>query len=178
MLKLNPKKYIFIMRKTISILVITLFVTFTINAQENEKDNQKRSDFTPEQTATLKSKKMAIALDLNEKQQEQIFNLMKKQGEEKKAKMEEMRARREAGERPTEEERFKMENEKLDKMSANRKEMKKILNEDQFAKWEKIAMKRASKSDERRGMRGERMTKQKKGNLKAPRTSQNANCKK
>ncbi|MEO0573269.1 MAG: hypothetical protein AAF039_16295 [Bacteroidota bacterium] len=97
-------------------------------------------DLTAEQLATLKTKKMTLALDLNEKQQEAIFEFNVANAEFRKEKMEERKAQKERGERsrPTSEERYSMANAQLDRMIAQQKELKKILNDEQFDQWKKM----------------------------------------
>ncbi len=99
-------------------------------------------DLTVEQMATLKTKKMTLALDLSKKQQEAIFEFNLANAELRKEKMEERKAKREAGERsrPTAEERYSMENARLDQMIAQQQELKKILTDEQFDQWKKMKM--------------------------------------
>lgn len=117
------------------ILALMMVVGLGASAQERE---HRHEPFKPEQRAELQAKKMTLALDLNEKQQKDIQKLLvdrnKKAGDFKiKAK-----ANKEAGKKLTADERFEMKNRMLDEQIAMKAEMKKILNADQFEKWEKI----------------------------------------
>ena len=76
--------------------------------------------------------------------------------------MEARKAKKEAGtaEKPSKEERLEMMNAMLDHKIAEKAEMKKILNDDQYAKWEKENTNRDGKR--RGGKKGDRKGKDKK----------------
>ncbi|WP_298369956.1 hypothetical protein [uncultured Lutibacter sp.] len=127
------------MKKIIGILVLTVVFTFsnTINAQQKQR-MQKKANYSPEQMATLMTKKLTLHLNLDAKQQKAIQNLLTREASERKEMMEKMKERRANGERPTDAERFEFENKRLDKQIAHKNEMRKILSNDQFEKWEKV----------------------------------------
>lgn len=143
------------MKKLIGILALVLVFSLSANAQKQRKGQRigQKTEFSPEQMATLQAKKMTLHLDLNESQQELVYTLLKEQAIEKKANMEEMKKRKEAGEKPTVNEKFKFMEARLDKQIVYKAEMKKILNNDQFIKWEKFqALKmRNGKKDRKKG---------------------------
>lgn len=146
------------MKKVVSVLVLVL--AFTINAQAQKK-RHKKGDFeklTSEQKATLSVKKMALALDLSDSQQRQIKPLIKQQIEEKKAAYARIKAAKEAGKKPTADERFKMQNARLDKQLAFQNSMKRILNDEQFEKFKK--MKRHMKGKAKKKMKKRKMRKE------------------
>lgn len=127
------------------VLLITLIlIGFTVQAQERgegprkEKNEmrEKMRDLTPQQRAALKSKKMALHLDLNESQQKQVEALVVKQEEKRDA----MRSQREEKKELTKDEAFVLKSKMLDEQIEFKKEMKSILNEDQFEKFEKSRM--------------------------------------
>lgn len=119
-----------------------MLVAATTMAQEKKEGHHRgrMSDMTPEQIAILQTKKMTLALDLSETQQSQIQKLNLENAKSRKAKMEERKAAKEDGKRkkPTSEERYVMANARLDAQLAQKEEMKKILSEEQMAKWEKM----------------------------------------
>ncbi len=128
-----------------AIWAIALLIGALGMAQEEGKSNRgAMKDLTPEQMATLQTKKMTLALDLSEAQQSQIQALNLENAKTRKAKMEERKAKKEAGEakKPTSEERYAIQNARLDQMIAQKAEMKKILSEEQYDKWEKMAHRR------------------------------------
>lgn len=112
---------------------------------------------TPEQQATLQTKKLTLALDLSEPQQQRVLALQTKTATERKAKMEARKAKKEKGEKPTNEERYQMMNEHLDAKITFKKSMKEILTTDQYERWEKM---QAQRSKGRKKMRGKQMAKQ------------------
>lgn len=97
---------------------------------------------TPEEAATLQTKKMTLHLDLTEAQQKEIYELNLENAKERKAKAEELKKLRANDEKPSKEDRFKMMNERLDKQIAMKKKMKSILSEEQFKKFERGAKQR------------------------------------
>ncbi len=125
------------------LIAIALFmIGTTVLAQEKSERGRRghMHDMTPEQVATLQTKKMTLALDLSEAQQKQMQALNLENAKARKAKMEERKAAKEDGERkkPTSEERFSMQNKRLDARLAQKEKMKEILSDEQMEKWEKI----------------------------------------
>jgi len=124
------------------IIAVILLVGFTSMAQKGERGARDgrggMQDLSSEQMATLETKKMALALDLTQKQQEQIKSLQLEKAKRRKTKMEARKAQKEAGEakKPTSEERYEMINDRLDHQIAQKAEMKKILSEEQYNKWD------------------------------------------
>jgi len=110
-------------------------ITMISFAQNNIGQMKGMKDFTPEQSAILQTKRMALALDLNASQQKQILELNKKQTTERKKKMEAHRAMMSADMKPTSDERFNMMNEMLDYKLAHQTQVKKILNKEQYEQW-------------------------------------------
>ncbi len=110
-------------------------------AQEEHRHGPGHSEdpLTPEQVATLQTKRMTLALDLTQAQQEEVqkFHLenARLRKEKKEARKEERN--KESAKVLSADERFSRESERLDHMIASKEKMKKILNEEQFEKWEK-----------------------------------------
>lgn len=148
------------MKKLAGITVLFLLISFSINAQQKQNKQRKGSDFTPEQTATLKVKHMALGLDLNASQQKEVYNLMLANAEERKNAMTERKENKENGVKLTSDQKFEMQNARLDKMIAHKAAMKTILSKDQFVKWEKMmtSKKKAGKKrmaqNNQKGMKG------------------------
>lgn len=122
--------------------VIILFVFTAFNLQAQDKQEMKKRgqhDFTPEQVATLKTKKMTLHLNLSESQQSKIYNLNLEQAQNRKAKLEEKKSKGSSEERSklSQKEKYKIANNRLDAQIAQKKAMRNVLNEEQFAKWEK-----------------------------------------
>lgn len=124
--------------KKVILIVVTLFITQVTQAQKT-----KRADFTPEQQATLKTKKLALALDLDATQQKQMYELQldlsKKRAERKKTK-------EDFKNKPlTAEEKYAKINQNLDRKLEVKKKFKQILSPQQYEKWEKMYANRVKK---------------------------------
>jgi hypothetical protein len=131
------------------VIIIMALVAMQVTAQEHRKEHEKEAkkerihkqmNFTPEEIATLQTKKMVLRLDLTEAQQREIHKINLTNAKERKAKMEAHKKMREGNneEKPSKEDRFKMMNERLDRQIANKKDMKRILSKEQFEKFERV----------------------------------------
>ena len=116
--------------------MVILCMTITVSAQRGRDGG--RMQLSAEQQATLQTKKMTLALDLNDQQANKIYTIQLEQAKKRKAFI----AERKKQDRPelTKEQRFELEEKKLDNMIAVQKEMKAILTADQFEKWRKIKL--------------------------------------
>lgn len=115
-------------------------VGLSVMAQDHNMEERRGSmnDLTPEQIATLQTKKMTLALDLNDSQQAKIKSMLIQEAGTRKMKMQEIKARREKGEKMTADEKFDMQNERLDHRIERKNEMKSVLTAEQYSKWEKM----------------------------------------
>ncbi|MEZ4793113.1 MAG: hypothetical protein R2783_06530 [Gelidibacter sp.] len=136
------------------LMIAVALVTISATAQERKKEAHKgemkdrmemREDMTPEELAKLQTKKMTLHLDLSEKQQTEVEKLLLEEAKTRKAKMESLKAKKEAGaEKPSKEERLKMANDRLDHQIEMKKKMKAILTPEQYDKFDKIQSKRGA----------------------------------
>jgi hypothetical protein len=108
----------------------------TTFAQGKKEGKGEREKMSPEQQVELQVKKMKLDLDLNDKQSSEIKTILTKQTEKRTAKRAEMQAKKAEVKKPSKDEMFKMKNAMLDEQIAHKAEMKKVLNAEQFAKWE------------------------------------------
>lgn len=139
--------------KKLVIIALALFA-LQVTAQErkrapqNKERGQKMMNLSAEEMATLQTKKMTLHLDLNESQQAKIHKLNLENATKRKAMMEARKAKKESGntEKPSKEERLAMVNAKLDHQIAMKAKMKTILNDEQYAKWEKLQARRSQKN--------------------------------
>ena len=106
---------------------------------------EKMKALSPEQEATLWSKKMTLELDLNETQQDQMYALILE-----KAKTRDKRFKNLPKERPNKEQIYKMEVDRLDQEIAMKKSLKSILTERQLELWELIENKKSLKIREKK----------------------------
>lgn len=162
------------------ILLIAIAI-FTLNATAQQQKSQQKQgdrkerpqrinkfkDFTPEEMAELKTKKMTLDFNLTDAQKKEIYKLNLKEAQDRKQMMEERKAKMEKRKNSqsenegrgkgqenmrSKEERFNMANDKLDKQIAHKKEMQRILNKDQFEKWEKVSKSRNKNRSKHQGM--------------------------
>ncbi len=137
------------------ILIALALVAIQATAQEQKKSHKKGEHhrsiamalLSANEIATLQTKKMTLHLDLNESQQRDIQKINLKNAAERKAHMEAKKTKKESGntKKPTSDERFAMMNKMLDQKIAEKAEMKKILNSDQYEKWKKAHARMSAK---------------------------------
>ena len=101
----------------------------------NKERKQKLKDMSPEEEATIATKKMTLALDLNEKQQVQVKKVLLTQLEKRP-----MRPNKK--EEITKEQRLEMVNARLDAQIEIKKQMKSILTKEQYDKFDKMQSRR------------------------------------
>lgn len=134
------------MKKT---LLIALVIASLSSAYAQEKQispaKPQREQMTPEQRNQLQLKRMTANLNLTPSQQKEMAVIIADQNSKREAKIAEIKANKEAKKQLTADERFKMENEKLDAQIEHKAKMKKVLNKEQFEKWEKNQEKRNEK---------------------------------
>ncbi|MEL0457419.1 hypothetical protein WJN01_14360 [Flavobacteriaceae bacterium SZ-1-7] len=143
--------------KKLLIIAIAL-VSIQGIAQEEKKPPmakdkmQRMQDLTPEEAATLQTKRMTLHLDLSKSQQDEIYKINLDNATKRKEMMTAWKAKKESGdmEKPSKEERLQRENARLDHQIAVKAKMKKILNDDQYAKWEKSQARMGMKGNEKK----------------------------
>ncbi len=126
------------------IVAVLLVVGMTTFAQER---GEKRERLTPEQKVELQIKKLKLDLDLNDKQTADIKKIVVEQVKKRDAKRAEFDTKRTKDVKPTPEEMFQNKSQMLDEKIAMKAEMKKILNAEQYEKWQKI---QAEKSENKK----------------------------
>lgn len=124
--------------KKVILIVVSLFITQLLNAQQPAKKH-----FSAEQRANLKTKKLTLALDLNKTQQKEMYKF---QLELAKARDARKNLNKELKKKPlTSNEKYEKINRNLDRKIEIKKRFKQILTPVQYEKWEKIRAKRARK---------------------------------
>ena len=113
--------------------MLMIFSTLAVSAQKKISERsdlrtEMRSDYTPEQRATLKAKKMTLMLDLNTSQQNKLEKLFLENTKSQKNKTD--------WKSMTSEEKFSSKNEYLDRRIENKAKIKQILTADQYDKWQ------------------------------------------
>lgn len=140
------------MKKLASVLILVFAFTLTTQAQKKRKKRMHKDKLTVEQQATLAVKKMALELDLTDAQQRKLKPLVSKQITERRAQFAKMKKLREEKKKLEANERYKKADEMLDKRLAFQKEMKSILNAEQYEKFKETSKKR-KKGMKRKGMK-------------------------
>ncbi|AXG72866.1 hypothetical protein DVK85_00915 [Flavobacterium arcticum] len=129
--------------------ILAAVMMMGLSAIAQPGDSRREKKLTPEQRVELQTKKMTLELDLTEKQQKEVKQLLTKKSNDREELMEERKAKKEEGERLTSDERFAMQSTMLDEKIAMKKEMKKILTPEQFEKFEEIGEKKQEKITKR-----------------------------
>lgn len=132
------------MKKTL-LIVLAIVSLSGAYAQERTTEKPRRERMTLEQRNQLQLKRMTANLDLTPSQQKEMAVIIADQNSKREAKIAEIKANKEAKKQLMADERFKMENEKLDAQMEHKAKMKKVLNKEQFEKWEKNQEKRNEK---------------------------------
>jgi periplasmic protein CpxP/Spy len=121
--------------KTYFLMLLVFFSTLSYGQRPRmEARNQMNQEqqMSPEQRAQLQMKRMTLSLNLTDKQQKEIYPLLLQNIEKRDKKMAEIRAKRDKGEKLTADERFELQNDRLDNQIAMRKDLEKILTPEQM----------------------------------------------
>lgn len=127
--------------------LLFVFLLATSIAAVGQNDKRKMTfdqEFTAEQQAILKTKKMTLALDLDQNQQNQLLALHQKWIQEKantKASYQSMSMKELSADQ-----KFELMRTKLDKKIDQQKELKKVLDKDQYELWKESTMKKHDRS--------------------------------
>ncbi|MFT4831465.1 MAG: protein CpxP [Psychroserpens sp.] len=129
------------MKKVILLgLLMIGFIGLAQNERGEQRYRENLEDLSPEQMATLQTKRMTLTLDLTEAQQKQLQKINLEQATSRKERMMEMKAKKESGgmTKPTSEERYAIQTAKMDQKIAQKAKMKQIFSKEQYEKWEKM----------------------------------------
>lgn len=145
--------------------ILAIMLSCTVFAQRDGRGDRmkKMMDATPEEMAEMQTKRLTLALVLDDKQQKEVYDMELANAKERKAQWAKFAERRKSGEKPSEEELAAMRDSRkeryaamLDKQIAQQEKMQKILNEEQFAKWREMKEKQKERMTSRDGKRGDR----------------------
>ncbi len=140
--------------------LLALFISFslTTNAQKKQLFKHKKR-LTTEQLTTLKVKKMTLELELSEVQQKKLTPVITKLISERKIEADRMRESKNELKNIDASNRYQMANKILDRKIMFQKEMRTILNEEQFKKFKRLEKKRNQKMKNRRHQKKKRFHK-------------------
>ncbi|NDI98393.1 hypothetical protein GWA97_04845 [Flavobacterium sp. LaA7.5] len=128
------------------ILATVMMIGLSAMAQPGDRNRER---LTPEQRVELQVKKMTLELDLNDKQQQEVKQLLTKKSKEREEAIAQHKAKKEKGEKLTADERYAMQSNRLDEQIEMKGEMKKILTPEQYEKFEAKQVKRQEKITKR-----------------------------
>lgn len=146
------------MKKNIVTFAILICIAFTTNAQQHHKRQNKHEGpkFTIEQQATIGVKKLTLALDLNDSQQDKMYPLLMKTCSNKQKMMEQKKTNKGKKPKLSSDEIYAKIIDKLDTQIAFQKNVKKILTKDQFERWHKMQAHKKGEIKEKGNKKGDR----------------------
>ncbi len=127
------------------LLTLALIAAGVASAQQgNAASSDENATQNPEKFAEMQSKRLTLALDLTDKQQKQVYDLA----------LQNMQARKNSPARKdvksmTREQKQDLRLQRMDAMIDHKREMKNILTEEQYERWEKITAERVASGKER-----------------------------
>ena len=130
------------MKNIASILTLMFLFTFTIQAQ---KKRDYKQQLTINQQTSLKVKQMTLALDLSDKQQQQLTPLLRAEITFRQAAIEKRKEARKQKKRPSSDEIYAIKSQELDNKISMKRSMKDILNKTQFETFKKMYKRRIKK---------------------------------
>ena len=130
------------MKNIANILILVFLFTFTIKAQKKRGYKQQ---LTVNQQTSLKVKQMTLALDLSDKQQQQVTPLLRAAIAFRQAAMEKRKEARKQKKRLSSDEIYAIKSQVLDNKISMKRSMKDILNETQFKTFKKMYTQRMKK---------------------------------
>jgi hypothetical protein len=144
------------MARIVCLLALFICFSLTINAQKKQFFKNKKR-LTTEQLTTLKVKKMTLELELSEIQQNKLTPVIKELISERSAQLDKKRELKNDVKKINPNERYQMANKILDRKIMFQKEMRTILNEEQFKKFKTLEKKRNEKMKKRRHQKKKRL---------------------
>ena len=123
------------MKKAIAVALMMIGITSLAQEVPSKKADEA---LTAEQRTQLRVKELTLKLDLNASQQKEMTKLLTEKEAKNETLKTTMKEKRAAGTKPTANERFEWKNQMLDEQIATKEKVKKILNKEQFEKWERM----------------------------------------
>lgn len=138
--------------KKLLIVALALFA-LQVTAQDKKKERKESriekmehlKNMDPVEMAKLQTKKMTLALDLTEEQQRKVEKLNIENAKQRKEVIEKKMTLKDTHKKPSQEERLKSQNERLDNQIATKRKMKEILTAEQYDKYSKMSLKKIGK---------------------------------
>ncbi len=143
------------MKKLIGTIVLVFAITVHVNAQEGMmRKKMNHPNFTPEQQATLHTKRMTLALDLTTSQQREIQKINLKTAADRKVMSANSKSTRGSQAQLTDTQKYEKAIARLDKRIAHKAQLKTILSKDQYEKWSTFQGQKMRKHGKKHGRKG------------------------
>jgi hypothetical protein len=143
------------MKKAFTLCMLLIGLGATAQQRPHHQHGKQRmyQEFSSEQEASLKSKKMTLALNLDEAQQEQVESLLSRHFATRR-EMQEARNKSGNTEKTQDPEaRYAHISKRLDHQIAFQRDLRKILSDAQFEQWQEQRGRRKPRAGHRRGRR-------------------------
>lgn len=128
------------MKKLLAVVILAVGAT----SFAQEKMGKRNGDITPQERKEIQEKRtelqatrMKAELDLTDDQVVKLKDVFAKQQQKRTEMQQKMMELRKSGQKPTEEQRLNMKNERDAERENFEKDLKSILTPDQFTKWQK-----------------------------------------
>jgi len=128
------------MKKLLAVVILAVGAT----SFAQEKMGKRNDDITPQERKEIQEKRtelqatrMKAELDLTDDQVVKLKDVFAKQQQKRTEMQQKMMELRKSGQKPTEEQRLNMKNERDAERENFEKDLKSILTPDQFTKWQK-----------------------------------------
>jgi len=149
-------------RLLVAALLVVGMTTFAQEQKKTKVNHQQREQLSPEQKNQLALKKLTYDLGLNDGQQKDMAKIINEQSAKREAGMAERKANKAKGIKPSADQRFAMQNKRLDDQHLSEEKIKNILTPDQFKKWEEM---KADRKERRHDMAGKKRHKMAEPNI-------------
>lgn len=138
---------------TLCMLLIGLGAAAQQRSHHQHVKQRMHQDLSPEQEASLKSKKMTLALSLDEAQQQKVESLLSRHIAARR-ELQDARSKSEDAEKSQDPEtRYAHVSKRMDHQIAFQRDLKKILSDSQFEQWQEHRARRKPRAGNRRGRR-------------------------
>ena len=139
------------------VILCMLLIGIGASAQQRphqrHRNHQVNQEFTPEQQASLQSRKMTLALALDTAQQVKVESLLSKHFQDRRDKRDSRSNQVDTLSRQNPDARYKKLSERLDQKIAFQRELKEILSPSQFDQWQQQRFERKPRHRNPRGRR-------------------------
>ena len=126
------------MKKLLLIVFLVAGIATQAQEQKTSAKEYKKEQMSPEQKDQLRLKKLTIDLNLTPAQQKEMGKLVTEQREKREKMKTERKASKAKGLEMTADQRFERKNKMLDEQKELKEKIQKILDADQFKKWEEM----------------------------------------